>query len=123
MPVGFIIGLYLDVLTGSQIGISALMYMAIGFIGEILDKNFTKDSKISIVLMVAGSTIIFETVLYVYAIVRNSIPVDVVGFIKIALIETVFNCLMATILYSLISGAGEFLEETFKKRELRSRIF
>ena len=40
IPFGFICGIYLDVLTGKQIGISSLMYASLGFLGGYFDKNF-----------------------------------------------------------------------------------
>ncbi|MBR1654342.1 MAG: rod shape-determining protein MreD [Clostridia bacterium] len=122
-PIGFIIGIYLDVLAGSQIGISALMYAAIGFLGGYFDKNFSKDSKITILLMVAGSTLLYETVVYIYTIARNAIPLEFWGFIKIVLIETLFNVLLTIILYPLIRKTGYFFEETFKQKKFLTRYF
>ena len=70
IPIGFIIGIYLDILTNKQVGISAIMFVAIGTLGGFFDKNFSKDSKITILLMVAGSTILFETIVYLYTSAR-----------------------------------------------------
>ena len=123
IPFGFIFGVYLDILTGKQIGIAAIMYAAIGFLGGYFDKNFSKDSKITILLMVVGSTFLFETVVYIYTIARNMIPLQLFGFIKILLIEIVFNVLMSIILYPLISNVGFWLEGIFKKRKFLTRYF
>ncbi len=123
VPFGFIIGIYLDILTGSQIGVSAIMYATIGFLGGYFDKNFSKDSKITILLMVAGSTVLFETVVYIYNIARNLIPLQLLGFIKILLIEVIFNVLLTIILYPLIRKSGYFFESTFKKKKFLTRYF
>ena len=123
IPVGFICGIYLDVLTGKQIGISALMYATIGFLGGYFDKNFSKDSKLTILLMVAGSTVVFETVVYLYNIARNSIPLEILGFGKILLVEVIFNILLTIILYPLIKKVGYFLEGLFKKKSYLTRYF
>ena len=120
---GFIIGIYLDFLTGKQIGISAIIYALIGFLGGYFDKNFSKESKITILLMVAGSTIIFETIVYFYTIARNQIPLQLLGFIKIMLIEVVFNVLLTIILYPLIRKLGCSLENIFKKKKVLTRYF
>lgn len=123
MPIGFIIGIYLDVLTGRQIGISALMYIVIGFLGGYFDKTFSKDSKITILLMVAGCTVLFETIVYVYTIARNQIPLQLFGFIKILLIEVLFNVLLTIILYPLIRKVGYIFEHIFKDKKILTRYF
>ena len=43
IPFGFFCGIYLDLLTNSQIGISGLLYATVGFLGVYLDKNFLKN--------------------------------------------------------------------------------
>lgn len=123
IPLGFIIGIYLDILTSKQIGISAIMFVTIGFLGGYFDKNFSKDSKITILLMVAGSTILFETIVYIYSSIRNLIPLQTLAFVKTLLIEVIFNVLLSIILYPLIRKTGCFFENTFKKTRLLTRYF
>lgn len=123
IPLGFVIGIYLDVLAGRQIGISAIIYAAIGFLGGYFDKNFSKDSKITILMMVAGSTVLFETVVYLYTIARNQIPIQILGFIKILLIEVIFNILLTIIVYPLIKKIGYTFEHIFKSKKILTRYF
>lgn len=123
MPIGFIIGIYLDVLTGRQIGISALVYAVVGFLGGYFDKTFSKDSKITILLMVAGCTFMYETVVYIYTIARNQIPLQLFGFIKILLIEVLFNVLLTIIFYPLIRKVGYIFEHIFKDKKILTRYF
>lgn len=99
------------------------MFATIGFLGGYFDKNFSKDSKITILLMVAGSTVLFETIVYIYTTIRNIIPMQILGFIKILLIEVIFNVLLTIILYPLIRKMGYFFENTFKKRKTLTRYF
>lgn len=123
IPIGFIIGIYLDILTNKQVGISAILFVAVGILGGVFDKNFSKDGKIAILLMVAGSTILFETIGYLYTSARYLIPLQMLGFIKIVLIEVMFNILLTIILYPLIRRTGYFLENTFKKRKILTKYF
>lgn len=123
IPFGFFCGIYLDVLTGRQIGISAIVYAAIGLLGVYFDKNFSKDSKITILLMVAGSTVLYETVNYIYIMARNGIPLQLFGFLKIIIIEVVFNVLLTIILYPLIRTVGYAFENIFKKKKILTRYF
>lgn len=121
MPLGFIMGFYLDLLTNKQIGISAITYMFIGFLGKIFDNNFSKDNKITILLMVVGSTIIFETIIYFYTVINNLLPLEILGFLKILFIEVIFNVLLTIILYPIIKRIGDFWEDTFKNTKKVSK--
>lgn len=123
IPFGFVCGIYLDFLTGKQIGISAIIYSSIGFLGSYFNKDFSKDSKITILLMVVGCTLAFETIVYIYTCARNLVPLQLGGFIKIMLIEIVFNVLLTIILYPLIKKTGYFLESIFKKNKVLTRYF
>ena len=64
---GFIMGIYLDVLTSKQVGISAIVLTFIGYICGFFDKSFSKESKITIILMVIGSTFVYEVICYIYS--------------------------------------------------------
>lgn len=123
IPFGFFCGIYLDMLTGKQLGISALAFAGIGLLGEYFDKTFSKDSKITILLMVAGCTLLYEIVIYFYTIARNAIPLQLVGFFKILIIEVVFNILLTIIIYPIIKTSGYYLERTFKTKKILTRYF
>ena len=60
--IGF--GLYLDIVLGKTIGTSALALGIVGFLGEILSKNFSKDSRFIVCLMVIGTTAVYEIIVY-----------------------------------------------------------
>ena len=123
MIIGFIIGIYLEILTAKQIGIYSIMLMLVGFCGAYFDKNFSKEGKITILFMVSGATIVFETVIYLYTCFKNALPMQMAGFIEILLIEVVFNVLLTIILYPFIRNSGYFLEEVFKKNKILTRYF
>ena len=57
---GLIFGIYIDILVGKSIGISGIMLGIIGLIAEYIDKNFSKDSRLTIMLIIAASTAIYE---------------------------------------------------------------
>ena len=58
--IGF--GLYLDIVLGKTIGTSALALGIVGLLGEILSKNFSKDSRFIVCLMVIGTTAVYEII-------------------------------------------------------------
>ena len=61
---GMIIGLILDVLFRQRIGISFIALGLVGFLATVFDKNFSKDSRMTIMLMVAGLTLLYESIIY-----------------------------------------------------------
>ena len=50
---GIVIGLILDYLVETKIGVNAILLGLVGLISAIFDKNFSKDSRMTIMLMVA----------------------------------------------------------------------
>ncbi len=90
--------------------------------GGILTKNFSKDSRITIMLMTAGVTLICETISYIIQIIVFSLSVDVV-FIKIILIEILYNTMLVIILYPIIKRAGSRLEKIFTEQKILTRYY
>jgi len=120
---GLILGIYLDLLLGRTIGISGVMLAIIGIFGEYLDKNFSKESRLTIMLMVIGSTVIFELGTYIFNVFRLSINIELLSFIKILIIEVIYNAILVIILYPLIQKAGYGIENTFKTKNILTRYF
>ena len=120
---GIIFGLYLDIVLGKVVGISSLILGLIGFLGEILSKNFSKDSRFTLMIMVIGATIIYEIGLYIINILKMNAPVEILGFIKILLIETLFNVIITIIIYPLMQKMGYHLENTFEEKVMLTRFF
>ena len=123
VPMGIFIGIVLDFFMNKKIGISGIMLGAVGIIGGILDKNFSKDSRMTIILMTIGVTAIYEIGMYIlnYAIV--SINVEIIPFVKILLVEILYNVIITIILYPLLQKAGYYIEDTFRGRQILTRYY
>ena len=120
---GIIFGFYIDVIIGRQIGISGIMLGIVGLIGEILDKNFSKESRLTIMLMIAGGTAVYEIGCYIFNVVTLEMSFEILAFIKILLIEIIYNLIITIIIYPLIQKAGHALEDTFKTKKILTRYF
>lgn len=120
---GLILGIYVDLLIGRTIGISGIMLAAIGLLGEYFDKNFSKESRLTIMLMVMGCTVIYEIGVYIFNIFRLEMNVEIISFIKILFVEVLYNTILVVILYPLIQKAGYALENTFKVKNILTRYF
>ena len=120
---GVVIGFFIDIIIGRQIGISGIMLGIIGLLGERLDKNFSKESRITIMLMIAGSTFIYEVGCYIFNVITLEMNIEILGFIRILLIEIIYNLLISIVIYPLIQREGHTLEEIFKTKNILTRYF
>ena len=87
---GLILGIFLDLLIGKSVGISGIMLAIVGLIGEYLDNNFSKDSRVTLILMVMGSTAVYELGTYLFQILRWNISIYILTFIRRVFIEVIF---------------------------------
>lgn len=117
------IGILVDIVIGKTIGIYSVSLGAIGFLAALFDKNFSKDSRMTIIFMVAGSTIIFEIInsLLNYMILGTNI--EIIYFIIILVTEVVYNIILTIILYSLIQKFGYYIENEYKGNKILTRYF
>lgn len=120
---GVIFGLLLDLFIGKNVGVSAIMLGIIGILAGFLDKNFSKDSKLTIILMIMATTVIYEIGMYVINTIIFSYEVVVWNFIKILLIEVFYNAILTIIIYPLLQRLGFALEEIYKENKILTRYF
>lgn len=120
---GILFGISLDFFIGKSIGISGIMLGIVGFMGGYLDKNFSKDSRITMITMIVISTIIYEIGLYALNYFINSVYINAFDFIKITLIEVIYNAILTIIIYPIIMKFGYKLEENFKENKILTRYF
>ena len=120
---GIVFGLILDLLIGKKIGISAIMLGTIGLIGTVFDKNFSKDSRITIMIMVIGCTIIYEVGIYFISYITQGINIEIINFLKILSIEVIYNTILTIILYPIMQRTGYNIEEQYKGNKILTRYF
>lgn len=120
---GIIFGIVLDLSVGHSVGFSSLFLGIIGLLGEYFDKNFSKDSRVVIILMSAGSTIIYELGIYISKIVMQGASAEFLTFMLTVLVEILFNTLLIIILYPLMKKLGYYIEDAFKGKKILTRYF
>ena len=120
---GVLFGFIIDIVIGKNIGITSIVLTITGVLGALFDKNFSKDSRITLMTMVAVTTVIYEVIKYALMYFVLKINPEVATFIRILLIETIFNVLLTIILYPLMQSTGYDVEEKFKGNKLLTRYF
>ncbi|MBB1548467.1 MAG: rod shape-determining protein MreD, partial [Clostridiales bacterium] len=53
VAVGLFVGIIVDIVIGKQIGFTGIALGVVGYVGELLDKNFDKNNLITLLAMVA----------------------------------------------------------------------
>ena len=120
---GTLFGVLLDFFIGRKIGISAIMLGMVGFIGGVFDKNFSKENRFTIMIMVMLCTIIYEVAVYLIGGLIYRYYFETLTFIKILLIECLYNVIMTIILYPVIQNLGYKIEAVYKGDKILTRYF
>lgn len=113
LGLGIMFGLFLDFFVSKRIGLNAIMLGISGLLGGILDKSFSKESRITFILMTILVTILCEIISYTLQIILLSADSNFINFMKIILIEAIYNAILIIILYPLIQKLGNKTEEIF----------
>lgn len=120
---GVIFGILIDIFISKKIGITSIMLAIIGTLADLFDKNFSKDNRITIMAMVAISTIIYEIGLYILSYLIININIEIWAFMKILLIETIYNVILTIILYPIMQLTGYDVEEEYKGSKILTKYF
>ena len=120
---GISIGLAVDLLTSQTIGITAVVLGMVGLLAGIFDKNFSKDNRLTIMFIVAATTIGTEIIIYVLNYLFLNTNVDILAFVKILSIETIYNIIISIILYPAIQTFGYYIENEYKGNKILTRYF
>lgn len=73
-------------------------------------------------LISMGTTLICEIIAYIYKII-NGASIEALTFLKIVLIEIIFNLMIIIIIYPLIRKLGEKLEQVFNEDKILTKYF
>lgn len=120
---GITLGIVLDFIIGTKIGVYAICLGLVGFLSGTFDKNFSKDSRMTIMLMVLGTTILFEIIKYVLSFFFIATEIEIISFIKIVVIEVLYNIILTIIIYPLIQKFGYYIENEYKGSKILTRYF
>ena len=120
---GAICGLVLDLILEQKVGVNMIGLAFIGMVSILFDKNFSKDSRITIMLMVLSTTIIFEVASYIMNYMLYSINVEILKFIEILIVEVIYNVIITIIIYPVIQRFGYYIENEYKGNRILTQYF
>lgn len=120
---GVIGGLIIDFVYSKSIGITAIMLCVIGYLGAYFDRNFSKENKITIIIMVGVATAIYEIGYYAINSIILHFEPEIISFIKILLVEILYNTLLVIFIYPLMQKIGYSIDRAFKRNNILTRYF
>lgn len=115
---GVLAGLWIDSIYGSCLGITSACLTIVGFIASWFDSLWSKDEKISIIIMVVVSTIIFEMTSFFLKSVILEFEFELLPFLKILAIECLYNALLTIILFKPFKKLGYKMERNLKRNNM-----
>lgn len=121
--IALLTGITLDLIIGKTVGVTAIMFCLIAIIANYFDKNFSKESKLTIMIMVVGMTIVCETANYFLNVLILDMTAEIHAFLKTLLIEILYNAILTIIFYDGILKLGYVLEREFKQKNILTRYF
>ena len=74
-------------------------------------------------VMVVVATAIFEVLSYLLNYIFVSINLEILNFVKILLVEIVFNLILTIIVYPLIQKFGYYIENEYKGNSILTKYF
>ncbi len=116
-------GILLDILSGRIIGINGIMLGIIGWLGGYLDKKFSKDSKLTIILMIVGATILFELGICILQGMFLGSSISIPYFLRTIIIESIYNIILFIIFYPILKKLGYYVQDVFKGNHILTRYF
>lgn len=114
---GIILGLLLDLFIGKRIGLNTIMLGIAGLIGGILDRSFSKESRITFMIMTIAVTVLCEVINFTLQIILLGAEPVFMQCMKIIMIEAIYNAILIIILYPLIQKMGNKTEEIFREKK------
>lgn len=110
---GIIFGLLLDLFIGFKFGINAISLAIVGLVAESLDKNFSKDNRITVMFLTSILTLLADIIIYTLQILFCRVSIQILEFTKIIFIETIYNVFLIAIIYPVFLALGNKLESDF----------
>lgn len=120
---GIIFGLLLDCFIGKKLGVNAIMLGVVGLIGMLFDRNFSKENRITLIVMVMITTFMFEAGEYILNYFIDKPSLDILSFVQMVVIECIYNGLLTIVFYPLIKIFGNHIETEYKGNKILTRYF
>lgn len=112
----FVIGLFTDFLFGNTTGMFTIAYTLTGAITGLINNNYRKENKLSLVYVTLISTAIFEFIQYIeYLFITYSYS-SLLYFVKQVVISSLLNIIIVFIIYGAIYKIVDKFESNLRRQ-------
>lgn len=123
LTLGIIFGLLLDMFGSSIIGINAIILGIIGLLSGILEKNFSREDRFTILFITTVLTLLGILIEYLLLLVIGQGELQIVPFSKILLIEVIYNILIVIIVHPLMIKNGKTIRQMLVEDRKQIKYF
>lgn len=113
----FLVGIISDFLYGSTYGVFTTSYVVLAIIIGIIEKNYRKENKTTLLIITFIGTAIFEIIQYIIYSILCSAPQSIFFLIKQILIASLLNMIVIYILNGIVQKIVEYFEIKVREKE------
>ena len=100
--IGFIIGILQDIIFGKIIGLDALIYLLLGYLISLINKNIFKENFIIPFVFTAFGTVVYY-IICTFFVYFSGFNMDFLGIFKNMLVTEVFyNAIVSIVIYKYV---------------------
>ncbi len=111
--VGCISGFAMDMISGGLLGFNALLFLYLGLAVGFINRRLYKENYIVMIFFTFSSTIVFGLMMYVITSLGSGMDLLLSLTMKI-LPESLYNCLVAVVIYFIVIRLNWWMEENDK---------
>ena len=111
----FIIGFFTDIIFGSTNGMFLIAYTITGVLTGLINYNYRRENKISLVYVTLISTAIFEIIQYIEYLFLTHTYSNILYFFRQIVLASILNTIIVFIIYRLIYKVVEYFEASLRR--------
>lgn len=97
--------------------------MLVAIVSLIFGKSFSKESRITIMIMVGLASLLYEIFISAMNFILLESSYEIVQIVKMISIEAIYNVILVTILYPIFQRIGPWIENEYKGSKILTRYF
>lgn len=113
-----VMGLILDLIIGEYLGIYAIGLSVTALVANIMKNKISDINRITTVTLTIILTIVYNLVIYVLSITAMDSNIMVIQFLKVVIIEIIYNSLLTILIYPILKKTTDKIQEIFEFKNI-----
>ncbi len=118
-----LLGMLYDINFSSVLGVTSAAYILMGILNVYLSKIYYSNDKLIYILKTGILTITFNFIVYIIMLTLSLNNFEIINFIKISIIQAIYNIILTIILYPIIIKFGTKISEEYATENIFTRYF